>query len=69
MGYAIVIMAVFLCFLSVLAGGERDRMNRWMADCRESKGIVQTVNKGFWSTRYECFIDGEEVTLPGWEAY
>lgn len=41
--------------------------NDWTSDCLAAGGQVSRTHVGFWADRYECFVDGEIVTLPGWE--
>lgn len=49
--------------------GESNRFNTWAQDCRQAKGQIQQTKWGFFEERYECFVDGKQVTLPGWEGY
>lgn len=50
-----------------LSGCGYDRWNAWNHDCIAAEGVVTLVERGFWSDRFECSIDGEIVELPGWE--
>lgn len=37
--------------------------NSWAGDCRKANGFIQKVKYDRW----ECFVDGKQETLPGWE--
>ncbi len=65
MGYVVAALIVLWGFLGFMWIGENNRINTWMADCQRAGGIVSHVS----TSRAECFIDGKEVTLPGWEGY
>lgn len=49
--------------------GIHNTFNSWADDCMRAKGIVAKTEIGFFESRYECFVDGKKVTLPGWEKY
>ncbi len=61
------LMAIAMAIASVVLVwgiiGRTQRFNEWANDCLQSSGIVSKVS----TSRYECFIDGAIVTLPGWE--
>lgn len=49
--------------------GAQNTFNAWADDCLDAEGIVSKTEFGLFSGRYECFVDGKKVTLPGWEKY
>lgn len=50
----------------VLGGCSYDEWNNWNRECREMGGIIAETERGILSTRYECFVDGKEVNVPGY---
>lgn len=69
MGYLIAIFVGVMVFIGFQYSSWQNDWNAWNRDCLEAKGVVTTTRQSFWSTRYECSINGEIVTLPGWEGY
>ena len=49
--------------LSSCSSGE---INDWRTDCIEMGGVPATTHTGVLYERYECFVDGEIVTVPGY---
>lgn len=45
--------------------GQRHMVDTWMADCTRAGGLVHDVR----TDRMECFVNGKQVVLPGWEGY
>lgn len=41
--------------------------NAWRNDCLQMGGIPILTHNGTFVDRYECFVDNEQVTVPGWE--
>ena len=44
---------------------EYDKFNNWAESCNEAGGVVSVAEKRFSGTRYECFVNGEKVVIPG----
>lgn len=59
-----IIIGIFGAIL-VASFKREDLFQRWTADCRDAGGFVQAVKYN----GYECFVDGEVKTLPGYEKY
>lgn len=52
----------------ILAGcGSNDRFNYWIDDCMQMGGHISLTELDPDGDRYECFINDEVVTVPGWE--
>lgn len=51
----------------VLAGCGYGEYNSWNDDCNDMGGIVSETEHHLLYTRYECFVDGVQVTVPGYE--
>lgn len=51
----------------VVLGGCATEFNDWTSKCIAMGGQTSQTHIGFWSNRYECFVDGEIVTVPGYE--
>jgi len=49
-----------------LTGCGSSEINDWRSDCIEIGGVPATTHTGFLYERYECFVDGEIVTVPGY---
>ena len=64
-GIFIALVLALLAWIFISAAEFDQQFTAWSSDCREKHGIVQNVTP----TRYECFIDGKKVVLPGWEKY
>jgi len=69
MGVILAVIVFVFGGLICLGIGNQHQFNTWNADCNRAGGIISQVSSDFIRTRYECFIDGEKVTLPGWENY
>lgn len=51
----------------VLAGCSYEHYNTWNSKCNDMGGIVSETEQHLFYTRYECFVDGNQVTVPGYE--
>jgi hypothetical protein len=62
---AAVLLAVLIVFGIIIPlshdASERDRYNRWSAQCTKDGGVVSETEKHFWTTRYECVKDGKFI--------
>jgi len=54
-----------LVALWIWAFTSSDKFSQWESDCHTAEGLVVKTS----SDRYECYIDGKKVVLPGWENY
>lgn len=66
---ALVLVAALTLTLPLTACSNSAEFNDWASDCLAEGGVVGLTHVGEWSNRYECFVDGEIVTLPGWEGF
>lgn len=64
-----IIALIALGLISLTGCGGYSEWNHWIRDCNNAGGVVSIAERGFWADRYECYVDGEMVTLPGWEGY
>jgi hypothetical protein len=62
-------LVVLQITLVVVNTGHQHMFNTWTRDCLRAHGLIAQTNVSNISTRYECFVEGKMVTLPGWEGY
>ena len=61
----IVICAVYIVGLLAYGLWHQHKFDQWAYDCYQANGMIHQVA----NDRVECFMDGEQVTLPGWEGW
>lgn len=62
---ALTVAAAVVVPLSLVGCGSGE-INDWSTDCIELGGIPAKTHTGFLYERYECFVDGKIVTVPGY---
>lgn len=61
------ILALLALGLIALTGCGNGEFNGWADDCNDMGGITSVTRYSYWGTPwYECFVDGEQVEVPGW---
>ena len=46
-----------------------ETFNNWTRDCIQKGGFISQTRHDFFSTNYECFVDGKIIIVPGYEGY
>lgn len=59
----VVPIALFVSF----AFSNNSDLNRWTSECNHAGGLIAQTHATFFTTRYECYVNSKQVTLPGWE--
>lgn len=62
----ILIMMLFL-FLMVYSGISNNNFYRWRDDCSKLNGNITLIDRKMVYNRYECFVDGKMIIIPGYE--
>jgi len=57
---------LFTWFMIILVGNMSE-FNDWQNACYALNGQTLQTDAGFWTDRWECFVDGEQITVPGYE--